>query len=107
MNMDRNIRDLKMAVLEQAVADWKAICARGVRRKTYEGMCHVKAQIRELRRFFKSALCSYYADGVVNPDVILQKMEEIYLQSKAKRDIEAIERGDALDEGTGTEKIPE
>lgn len=107
MNMQQNIRDLKMAVMEQAVKDWKAICARGVRRKTYEGMCRVKAQLRELRRFFKSTLCSYYADEVVHPDVLLQEMEEIYLQSKARRDIEAIERGDSGDAGTDTKEIPE
>lgn len=106
MFFEKGMHDLKMAVLEQAVEDWKGICQRGIRNKTYEGLCRAKSQLRELRRFFKSELCHYYADGTVHPDTILQKMEEIYVQSNVKRDIEAIERGDYSSGRACAKRIP-
>ncbi len=96
MSIEQNIHDLKMAVLEQAVRDWCSICARGVYPKTYEGMCRVKSKLRQLRRFFDSNLCEYYADGIVPTDVIIEKMENIYSRSKCKKEIEDIEQGENM-----------
>lgn len=83
---------LNLAVIEQAVWDWKQLCIKGAKGPGNRSVCAAMREIRALRRFFKSRLCAFYLNGFVSQKKLIGEMEAFFSGSLLEAQANALRR---------------
>lgn len=77
----RQFLPLNLAIIEQAVWDWKQLCAKGAKNDESRAVGAAMREMRSLRKFFRSQLCAFYLNGFVSQKRLIAEMESVYVGS--------------------------
>ena len=83
---------LNLAIIEQAVWDWKQLCAKGAKNDESRAIGAAMREMRSLRRFFRSQLCAFYLNGFVSQRRLVAEMEAVYAGSVLFSQVEGLNR---------------
>ena len=88
-------KELALAIVEQAVIDWKDLCKKIPKKKLNRSEIEKrKCMFSEIRCFFKSDWCSQLCGNSIRRSLMVEELERCYQKSGYFKQLKAFENGD-------------